>query len=29
MNDDLMTLFSAAFGLILIWGMLYLVFSIF
>jgi hypothetical protein len=29
MSDDLMTLFAAAFGLILIWGLLYIVFSLF
>jgi hypothetical protein len=29
MSDDLMTLFAAAFGLILIWGILYLAFSLF
>ena len=29
MNDDLLTLFAAAFGLILIWGILFLVFSLF
>lgn len=29
MSDDLITLFAAAFGLILIWGILYIVFSLF
>jgi hypothetical protein len=29
MNDDLMTLFAAAFGLVIVWIVLYIVFGLF
>jgi hypothetical protein len=29
MNDDLMTLFAAAFGLVIVWMVLYIVFGLF
>jgi hypothetical protein len=29
MNDDLMTLFAAAFGLVVVWMVLYIVFGLF
>jgi hypothetical protein len=29
MNDDLMTIFAAAFGLVVVWMVLYIVFGLF